>query len=105
MQKENDLWYKSIPVFLNQVPRTLESFNPNEKYEDDLFVACPDSLIKPEIYQRVINNYYSNPNNPDYEEDKKEAEILNSITIWKRISDLFPNYDLFPQKLHCDTFK
>ena len=33
----NNEWYQSIPTFMNQPSRTLESFSSNEKYKDSLF--------------------------------------------------------------------
>lgn len=81
-------WYQSLPVFNNQLPRVLTSFRPNEKYEDDFFVTSPDSLIPSNL--NIIN--------------RRDIARLNQVRVWKRISDLFPNYDLFPSQLNCDTF-
>ena len=105
MSSENRLWYESIPTFLNQEPRTLDSFNSNEKFEDDKFVPCVNSLIDPSVYKRIVDNYISEPNNKLYQDDKEDADLLNSITVWMRISDLYPDYDLFPSELHCDSFE
>lgn len=98
-------WYESIPTFKDQKPRTLDSFLPNEKFEDDLFVAGPNSLIDQQVYDDIIDKYNSDPDNDDKKSKKSDADILNSITVWKRISELFPHYNLFPSELHCDTFK
>ena len=84
----NSVWYESIPTFKNQPSRTLDSFSPNEKYEDDFFPPTSDSLIPFELYQKIING-----NN---REDIGDAEHLNSIGLWRRISECFPNYNLFP---------
>ena len=36
--------------------------------------------------------------------NRRDIARLNQVRVWKRISDLFPTYDLFPSQLHCDTF-
>ena len=105
MMNEFDTWLQTIPTFKNQQPRTLDSFRYGEQFEDDLFPATPDSLISQNTYQTIINNYISNPNDASNKAEKKTADILNSVTVWKRISDLFPTSDLFPPELHCDNFK
>ena len=105
MINEFDTWLQTIPTFKNQQPRTLDSFRYGEQFEDDLFAATPDSLISQNTYQTIINKYISNPNVASYKDKKKTADILNSVTVWKRISDLFPTSDLFPPELHCDNFK
>ena len=105
MNKDLDSWYKSIPTFRNQTARTLDSFKPNEKFEDDYFVACVDSLIDENKYVQIISNFNSEPNNEDYKKKKERADILYPINEWKRISDLYNDYDLFPPELHCDNFE
>jgi len=66
MNKDLDSWYKSIPTFHNQTARTLDSFKPNEKFENDCFFACVDSLIDENKYVQIISNFNSEPNNEDY---------------------------------------
>lgn len=105
MINELNSWYKSLPTFKNQIPRSLDSFNPNEKFKDDLFIAGPDSLIAQNVYQNIINQYNSYPDNADLQIQRIQVEELNSIHVWKRISELFPDYDLFPPELHCDNFQ
>lgn len=90
---------------MNQASRALDSFTSDEKYQDDLFPPCCNSLIESNVYQRIQNLFENDPNNDKYRDEKEEADILNSITIWKRISDIYPNYDLFPPDLHCDSFE
>ncbi len=101
------LWYQTIPTFKNQNSKTLESFLPTEKYEDELFFTYSESLIDENVYQEIINNYNSHPDNKYYKEEKEIAEKLKSVKLWKRISTLFPDddYDVFPSELHCDTFE
>ena len=38
-------WYQSIPTFMNQTPRTLQSFHENELFKDLLFPNQPSSLV------------------------------------------------------------
>ena len=68
-------WYETIPTFLNQESRTLESFSSNEKYEDSFF--------------------------PLDEDDKTKYHIK----CLRRISEEYPTYDLFPPQLHADVFQ
>lgn len=97
MTSDRNLWFESIPTYLGQNPRTLDSFKNGEKYEDDFFPPIPSSLIDQTEYQNIQDDYNL--------EEKNIADKLNSITIWKRISELYPEYDLFPPELHCDCFK
>ena len=60
---------------MNQPSRTLGSFSSNEKYTDDLF---------------PLDN---------------EDEIHYDIQEWRRISEEYSNYELFPPQLHADVFK
>ena len=101
----NSHWYSSIPTFNNQVPKSLESFSPNDKYFDISFSLNRESLIDNDTYKEIMKNYGDDPHNEKYAREKEKADLLNSVKNWKRISDLFPNYDLFPTSLHCDTFK
>ena len=116
---DNDKWYQSIPTFNNQESRSLESFQPNEKYEDELFLTCTNSLIDENERKAIIDNYSSKPNNEDNKKKKGRVNNLDLVTEWIRIPELFQNYqenqkdknhknylnyDLFPPKLHCDTF-
>ena len=57
MTNEDNLWFQSIPTFLNQPPRSLDSFRFNEKYIDDLFPPRSSSLIEQNEYQRIQNDY------------------------------------------------
>lgn len=104
MTNESNLWFESIPTYLGQNSRTLDSFTKKEKYEDAVFPPIPNSLIDQNVYQKIQNDYNSNIDDDNLKE-KIKADRLNSITVWKRISDLYPKYDLFPPELHCDCFK
>lgn len=101
----NSHWYSSIPTFNNQVPKSLESFSPNDKYFDISFSLNIHSLLDNDTYMDIMKNYRDDPHNEKYAREKEKADLLYSVKNWKRISDLFPNYDLFPTSLHCDTFK
>ncbi len=105
MISAKNLWYESIPVFLNQTPRTIESFKSNEKFEDDKFLPYSGSLIDPETFSSIQKKYNLYPNEATCRREKAKADKLNSITFWTRISDLYPDYDLFPSELHCDCFE
>ena len=74
-RKELKLWYQSLPTFNDQPPRSLDSFNQNEKFEDNFFVAGgPDSLISQNVYQEIIKNYNLNPDDKDYQKEKIKAD-------------------------------
>ena len=45
MIRDYNLWFQSLPVFLNQTPRDINSFLSNEKFDDDLFLPCCNSLL------------------------------------------------------------
>ena len=105
MIRDYNLWFQSLPVFLNQTPRDINSFLSNEKFDDDLFLPCCNSLIDAGVYQQIQKDYDLNPNDQDNIKYKARADKLNSITVWKRISDLYSTYDLFPPELHCDNFE
>ena len=102
---ELNSWYESIPTFKNQIPRSFGSFSQNEKFTDDLFFTKPDSIIDQNVYQNIIKKYISNPDNKDFQIEAVQAEELRSIRVWKRISEFYPDYDLFPPELHCDNFQ
>ena len=107
-----DEWYQSIPTFMNQPSRTLESFSPNEKYTDNLF---PHALVTQELINNLIKEIQKlvDENDEDKEDELNECfKILDKARKleklneeWKRISDLYPSYELFPLQLHSDTFK
>ena len=44
----NEDWYKSIPIFNNQLPRSFENFSKDYKFEDEEFKADKTSLISPD---------------------------------------------------------
>ena len=100
--KDNSLWYQSLPTFNNQEPRSLESFQEDEKYVDEQFLTCSDSLIDEIQSKTITDNYISNPTK--YKDDKDDLDTLNKVKEWKRISELYQDYDLFPPELHCDSF-
>lgn len=93
-----DNWYKSLPTFNNQLPRVFENFVNNEKFEDEEFPPCNDSLITDERHNDVLQN--------GDQEDIDFANTLKGIKVWKRISELeeFSRYELFPPELNIDNF-
>ena len=100
MIRDYNLWFQSLPVFLNQTPRDINSFSLDEKFDDDLFLPCCNSLIAADVYQNIQEDYNLNPTDDKKIKKKARADKLNSITVWKRISDLYSTYDLFPSELH-----
>ena len=86
-------WSKSIPTFLNQMPRSLENFDENNKFEDKDFDACQGSFITEEKRKTL--------------KDEKDLKFAQTQITWERISDFkdFDEYDIFPPDLNCDNFK
>ena len=124
---EDKDWYKSIPIYNNQQPRLLENFNKDTKFEDEEFKSVENSLISPETKEKILEECnktikdaqnkiknLSRNNKIDKEEYEKIIEkekykiqqIENLLTFkeWKRISDLYKNYELFPSELDSDSF-
>ena len=97
-------WYKSIPTYLNQPARTSENSSEKEKFVDELFPPIKDSLITKEKLKDLENKYNSSKKKED-EEKLLLGQKLDKIKEWKRISDLFPDYDLFSPILNCNSFK
>ena len=86
-------WSKSIPIFFNQQPRSLENFDKNNKFEDEYFNACQESFVTAEKIKTIQNEH--------------DLNFAQTKIVWKRISDFkdFDKYDLFPPELNCDNFK
>ena len=107
MNQDFDNWYKSIPTYNNQPPCSLENFSEKEQFIDKEFPPEVDSLVTDEIIEYLINiisKTKDEESKKKYENKYSTACILKKIKHWERISKLFPEYELFPPKLHSDVF-
>ena len=86
-------WYQTLPIYLNQLPRTLQNFDENNKFEDETFPATQESFVIPEKIKTII--------------DQEDLIFAQTKIEWKRLSDFqdFDKYDLFPPELNCDNFE
>ena len=86
-------WSKSIPIFYDQTPRSLENFDVNNKFEDECFDACQESFVTDEKIKTIT--------------DTKDLNLAHKQIAWERISDFedFDEYDIFPPELNCDNFE
>ena len=102
----NEDWYKSIPIFNNQLPRSFENFSKDYKFEDEEFKADKTSLISPDLEAKILENFNKNSKGKKEKERKNDLEILLAYDKWERISDLpqYKNYELFPPELDSDNF-
>ena len=98
----NENWYKSIPIYNNQQPRTFENFTEVEKFEDEEFEPNNNSLIGEDLKNKIIIDY--NNKVPEAKEKKENIDKLLKYDRWERISDLFQDYELFPPELDSDNF-
>ena len=107
MNQDFDNWYKSIPTYNNQSPCSLENFSEKEQFIDKEFPPEVDSLVTDEIIEyliHIISKIKDEELKNYFEEKYRIAFILKKINHWERISKLFPEYELFPPKLHIDVF-
>ena len=119
-------WYEDLPIFNNEKPISPQNFSSIRKFKDPFFPAHKNSLVtQNRIYElkqekSKIENELDKKKKHFYPKDSdiknlerqlkniesylNDAYFLNQIDDWERISDIFPNYELFPRKLHADTF-
>ena len=107
-------WYQSLPIYNNEQPIKIEKFNSNEKFEDPNFPPNRESLVSQEIINNLnqdLQLYSQNQEKKEELEEKinlanqlHELRYKNKEIKWKRISEIIPNCELFPNELHCDCF-
>ena len=107
-------WYQSLPIYNDEQPKKIEEFNSNEKFEDPNFPPNRESLVSQEIINNLnqdLQLYSQNQEKKEELEEKinlanqlHELRYKNKEIKWKRISEIIPNCELFPNEFHCDCF-
>ena len=102
-------WYDSIPTYNNQLPKNLDNFDQNTQFIDNDFPPSKQSLVTQKKIDELNYLYSKEKDSKKKKEIKEDLDfalfLYNEDEIkWERISELYPNYELFPKNLNSDSF-